>query len=96
MGLNPYQRDMGIRGYVSGFLAAQISSFCCIPFYYPFTTISRRLQMEAEKPMEQKFYKGNFNCARVIIKNEGYKGLYKGLSVCLVKNGFAALIPLFY
>lgn len=43
MGLNPYQKDIGIKGFVSGFFAAQIAGITARPFNYPFDTVRRRL-----------------------------------------------------
>merc|ERR1740133_658601 len=64
MGLNPYQKDMGLMGFVTGFFAAQIAGI----------TVRRRLQMESEKPMEQRIYKGTLDCAKVIVQKEGWYG----------------------
>jgi len=43
MGLNPYQKDLGLMGFVSGFFAAQIAGITARPFNYPFDTVRRRL-----------------------------------------------------
>jgi hypothetical protein len=43
MGLNPYQKDNGIKGFVSGFFAAQVAGLVARPFNYPFDTVRRRL-----------------------------------------------------
>jgi solute carrier family 25 (adenine nucleotide translocator) protein 4/5/6/31 len=96
MGLNPYQKDMGIKGFVSGFFAAQIAGISARPFNYPFDTVRRRIQMESEKPMEQRLYKGTIDCAKVIIQKEGLAGMYKGMLADIVRGGFAAMVPLIY
>ena len=57
MGLNPYQTDKGIKGLVGAFLAAQLAGVAARPFNYPFDTVRRRLQMESEKPPEERHYK---------------------------------------
>jgi len=43
MGCNPYQKDLGIKGFVSGFVAAQVAGLVARPFNYPFDTVRRRL-----------------------------------------------------
>lgn len=96
MGLNPYQKDLGIKGFVSGFFAAQIAGITARPFNYPFDTVRRRLQMESEKPMDQRIYKGTIHCAKHIVANEGIQGLYKGLTADIVRGAFAAMVPLIY
>lgn len=96
MGLNPYQKDMGVMGFVTGFFAAQFAGIVARPFNYPFDTVRRRLQMESEKPMEQRLYKGTFDCARVILAKEGVAGMYKGVLADIVRGGFAAMVPLLY
>jgi len=96
MGLNPYQKDMGLMGFVTGFFAAQIAGITARPFNYPFDTVRRRLQMESEKPMEQRIYKGTLDCAKVIVQKEGFGGLYKGMLADIVRGGFAAMVPLLY
>ena len=77
-------------------LHAQIAGISARPFNYPFDTVRRRLQMESEKPMEQRIYKGTLHCARHIVANEGIPGLYKGLVADIVRGGFAAMVPLIY
>jgi len=96
MGLNPYQKDVGILGFVSGFAAAQIAGITARPFNYPFDTVRRRLQMESEKPMDQRMYKGTMHCCKTIVATEGIQGLYKGLVADIVRGAFAAMVPLLY
>lgn len=96
MGLNPYQKDLGWKGFVSGFFAAQVAGITARPFNYPFDTVRRRLQMESEKPMEERLYKGTIHCAKTIVAQEGVGGLYKGLVADIVRGGFAAMVPLIY
>merc|ERR1712086_467459 len=94
MGLNPYQKDLGLMGFVSGFIAAQTAGIVARPFNYPFDTVRRRLQMESEKPMEQRLYKGTIDCGRVILQKEGLAGMYKGMFADVIRGGFAAMVPL--
>merc|ERR1712188_250163 len=68
MGVNPYKNDKGLMGMLSTFFSAQTAVPCSAFFTYPFDTIRRRLQMQSEKPPEQRLYKGTFHCAQKIIK----------------------------
>jgi len=96
MGLNPWQKDMGWKGFASGFVAAQVAGITARPFNYPFDTVRRRLQMESEKPMESRMYKGTVHCAMTIVKTEGLTALYKGMLADIIRGGFAAMVPLIY
>merc|ERR1712223_740113 len=79
VGLNPYKADKGIMGAVSTFAAAQIAITAGAGVSYPFDTVRRRLQMQAEKPVEEHVYKGTVDCLKKIAAEEGVgKGLYKG------------------
>lgn len=96
MGLNPYQKDKGIMGLVSCFVAAQVAGVAARPFNYPFDTVRRRLQMESEKPMDQRIYKGTMHCVKHIVEHEGVAGLYKGLVADIVRGAGAALVLVAY
>merc|ERR1711939_37318 len=97
VGLNPYKSDKGLLGIVSTFGAAQSAIIAGASISYPFDTVRRRLQMQAEKPVEEHIYKGTMDCLKKIAAEEGVaKGLYKGF----VANGFrsvgGALVLVFY
>merc|ERR1711937_648213 len=62
VGLNPYKNDKGIMGAVSTFCAAQTAITLGAGISYPFDTVRRRLQMQAEKPVEEHVYKGTTDC----------------------------------
>jgi len=96
MGLNPYQKDRGVMGLVSCFIAAQVAGIAARPFNYPFDTVRRRLQMESEKPMDQRIYKGSLHCVKHIVQHEGLPGLYKGLVADIVRGAGAALVLVAY
>merc|ERR1712046_272236 len=79
VGLNPYKSDKGILGIVSTFGAAQSAIIAGAGISYPFDTVRRRLQMQAEKPVEEHVYKGTMDCLKKIAAEEGIAaGLYKG------------------
>lgn len=94
--MNPYQRDLGVMGILAGFAAGMFSLAAAMPLSYPFDTIRRRLQMESEKPMNERIYKTTVNGVRVIIKQEGITALYKGLAANMVRGAGAAMVPVLY
>merc|ERR1739845_43933 len=96
MGLNPYQKDKGIMGLVSCFVAAQVAGICARPFNYPFDTVRRRLQMESEKPMDQRIYKGTVDCGVKILRDEGFSGMYKGALANIFRGVGASLVLVLY
>lgn len=96
MGLNPYQKDKGIKGLVGAFFAAQLAGVAARPFNYPFDTVRRRLQMESEKPPEERHYKGTMHCVQTIIKEEGFFALYKGIVADIVRGAGAAFVLVLY
>merc|ERR1712050_20492 len=65
-GLNPYKTDKGIMGAVSTFVAAQTAITVGAGATYPFDTVRRRMQMQAEKPPEEHIYKGTGDCFKRI------------------------------
>lgn len=96
MGLNPWQKDRGFLGLVTCFVAAQFAGVAARPFNYPFDTVRRRLQMESEKPMAERMYKGTLHCATTIVKTEGIAGLYKGIVADVVRGAGSALVLVAY
>jgi len=96
MGLNPYKNDKGAMGMLSTFLSAQTAVLCSAFFTYPFDTIRRRLQMQSEKPPEQRLYKGTFHCAQKIIKDEGMNAMFKGFVANAFRTVGAALVLVLY
>jgi solute carrier family 25 (adenine nucleotide translocator) protein 4/5/6/31 len=77
--LNPYQKDKGTLGALSSFIAVTVARTVVMPFNYPFDTVRRRMMLESEKPVAQRNYKGSWHCFSSILKNEGSKGMYKGM-----------------
>ena len=51
--INPYKNDNGPVGFASKFAIAQTTAIIAGFISYPFDTVRRRLQMQAEKPPEQ-------------------------------------------
>merc|ERR1711907_823119 len=97
VGLNPYKDDTGILGALSTFFAAQIAITAGAGVSYPFDTVRRRLQMQAEKPVEEHVYKGTVDCLKKIAAEEGVgKGLYKGFVANIFRSVGGALVLVFY
>ena len=79
VGLNPWKNDTGMMGYFSTFAAAQTAIIAGAGISSPFDSVRRRLQMQAEKPVEQHIYKGTVDRLKKIAAEEGIAaGVYKG------------------
>jgi len=97
VGLNPYKNDTGIMGALTTFGAAQIAITAGAGISYPFDTVRRRLQMQAEKPVEEHVYKGTVDCLKKIAAEEGVgKGLYKGFVANCLRSVGGAMVLVFY
>ena len=77
--MNPYKSDTGTLGYVSAFVAITVARTLNLPFNYPFDTIRRRMMLQSEIPIEQRTYKGAVDCIRQVFRNEGFRGVYRGM-----------------
>jgi len=96
-GINPYAKDKGIIGAISTFVAAQTAITFGAGATYPFDTVRRRMQMQAEKPPEEHIYKGTGDCFKRIAAEEGLAaGLYKGFIANVVRSVGGALVLVFY
>jgi len=95
-GLNPWDRETTFRGIASKWGGAQISVIMSGFVTYPFDTVRRRLQMESERPVDKRLYKGAAHCARKIIKDEGMKAMFKGAGANILRGTGAALVLVFY
>ncbi|XP_046812570.1 congested-like trachea protein isoform X2 [Lucilia cuprina] len=66
---------------IKSFLSGGFGGICTVLSGHPLDTIKVRLQtMPRPAPGEQPMFKGTFDCAAKTIKNEGFLGLYKGMS----------------
>eukprot|EP00008_Paramoeba_atlantica_P012417 CAMPEP_0201481314 /NCGR_PEP_ID=MMETSP0151_2-20130828/5570_1 /ASSEMBLY_ACC=CAM_ASM_000257 /TAXON_ID=200890 /ORGANISM="Paramoeba atlantica, Strain 621/1 / CCAP 1560/9" /LENGTH=305 /DNA_ID=CAMNT_0047863443 /DNA_START=99 /DNA_END=1016 /DNA_ORIENTATION=- len=79
MGLNPYQKDRGWKGFTSAIIICTAARTAVLPFNYPFDTVRRRLMLESEKAPSERMYKSGVHCSIQILKKEGVVGLYKGI-----------------
>merc|ERR1711988_1311712 len=97
VGLNPYKNDKGIVGFVSTFISAQIAIIAGAGISYPFDTVRRRLQMQAELPPEKHVYAGTLDCLKKIAAEEGvFMGLYKGFVANALRSVGGALVLVLY
>merc|ERR1711887_217011 len=95
-GLNPFDKETGLRGIASKWAGAQFSVIMSGFVTYPFDTVRRRLQMESELPVEKRMYKGAVHCANKIVKDEGMKAMFKGAGANVLRGTGAALVLVLY
>merc|ERR1719235_3059297 len=97
VGLNPYKNDKGVLGVVSTFISAQTAIIAGATISYPFDTVRRRLQMQAELPPKKHVYNGTFDCLKKIAAEEGVAaGVYKGFVANAFRSVGAALVLVLY
>merc|ERR1719263_2724647 len=84
--MNPYKKDKGMMGVVAAFTAATVARSITTPFNYPFDTIRRRTMLDSEKPAAERLYRSGIHCFGQVMKNEGFKGVYKGLIPEMVRG----------
>jgi len=95
-GLNPWDKDLSFIGIASKWACAQFSVIMSGFVTYPFDTVRRRLQMQSEKPIEERMYKGAVHCAQKIIADEGVKAMFKGAGANILRGTGAALVLVLY
>merc|ERR1712084_3309 len=97
VGLNPYKDDKGILGLVTTFASAQTAIIAGAGISYPFDTVRRRLQMQAELPKEKHIHNGTMDCLKKIAAEEGIAaGVYKGFIANAFRSVGAALVLVLY
>ena len=79
-------------GFASMFAAAQTAIIMGAGISYPFETVRRRLQMQAEKAVKQHIYKGTADC----VKKGVAAGLYKGFVANALRSVGGALVLVLY
>jgi len=93
---NPYKGQTGLVPIMSKFVVAQIAVTASGLVAYPFDTVRRRLQMESEKPMADRMYKGTMDCGMKVLKTEGFGGMYKGALANIFRGVGASLVLVMY
>jgi len=95
-GINPWDKDVTPWGIATKFVGAQFSVIMSGFATYPFDTVRRRLQMESERPLDQRMYRGAADCFRKILADEGPKALFKGAGANVLRGTGAALVLVLY
>lgn len=93
---NPYQKDVTVVGILSKFGCAQTSALSAAYASYPFDTVRRRLQMQAEKPQSEWVYNGTMDCFAKIARDEGTGALFKGAGANALRTVGSALVLVMY
>jgi len=96
LGINPWKSEKGFVGIASKWAGAQFSVIMSGFVTYPFDTVRRRLQMQSEKPLDQRMYKGALHCAQKILKDEGSSAMFKGAGANVLRGTGAALVLVIY
>jgi len=96
MAFNPYAKEQGLVAVMSKFIVAQIAVTASGLVAYPFDTVRRRLQMQSDKPVEERLYKGTMDCGVKILKEEGFGGMYKGALANIFRGVGASLVLVLY
>jgi solute carrier family 25 (adenine nucleotide translocator) protein 4/5/6/31 len=92
----PWIRDEGLKGFVSKFTCAQVAALCAANASYPFDTVRRRLQADAQRPLGERRYKGNLDCLKKIYRVEGLGALYRGAGYNALRTITSALALVAY
>jgi solute carrier family 25 protein 34/35 len=72
---------------LSAFIAGGIAACGAVTATHPFETVKIRLQLQGElqsKDVAIKKYRGVFHGVKVIVQNEGVKGIYRGIGAAYI------------
>jgi solute carrier family 25 (adenine nucleotide translocator) protein 4/5/6/31 len=94
--INPWKNEKGVIGFASKFAIAQTTAIIAGFISYPFDTIRRRLQMQAEKPRDKWLYQGTLDCAAKIVQAEGVGAMFKGFGANVLRTLGGALVLVGY
>ena len=92
----PWIRDEGLKGIVCKFTTAQCAALCAAYASYPFDTVRRRLQVDAQRPLGERRYKGNLDCLKKVYRVEGVRALFRGAGYNAVRTVTSALALVAY
>ena len=93
---NPYKNDLGAVGIVSKFFIAQLVAITAGYASYPFDTVRRRLQMQAEKPRSEWLYQGTMDCFTKVAQKEGMGAFFKGAGANALRTVGSAMVLVLY
>ncbi|EFA11093.1 congested-like trachea protein [Tribolium castaneum] len=72
-------------GPIQYFICGGFGGICTVVVGHPLDTIKVRLQtMPIPKPGEKPLYSGTLDCLKTTVRNEGIRGLYKGMGAPLL------------
>merc|ERR1719450_1862425 len=89
-------KTMKQGGLFSMYCIAQFTAIIAGFISYPFDTVRRRLQMQAEKPKSEWLYTGTLDCAVKIVKDEGMGAMFKGFAANVLRTPGGALVLVGY
>ena len=92
----PWIRDEGLKGIVCKFTTAQCAALCAAYASYPFDTVRRRLQADAQRPLGERRYKGNLDCLKKVYRVEGVRALFRGAGYNALRTITSALALVAY
>jgi solute carrier family 25 (adenine nucleotide translocator) protein 4/5/6/31 len=92
----PWIRDEGLKGIVCKFTTAQCAALCAAYASYPFDTVRRRLQADAQRPLGERRYKGNLDCLKKVYRVEGVRALFRGAGYNALRTVTSALALVAY
>ena len=92
----PWIRDEGLKGIVCKFTTAQSAALCAAYASYPFDTVRRRLQADAQRPLGERRYKGNLDCLKKVYRVEGVRALFRGAGYNALRTITSALALVAY
>ena len=92
----PFIKEEGLRGIASKFTCAQWAALCAAYASYPFDTVRRRLQVDAQRPLGERRYKGNLDCLKKVYRVEGVRALFRGAGYNAVRTVTSALALVAY
>ena len=75
------------RARNSAFIAGGIAACGAVTATHPFETVKIRMQLQGElqdKGHQPKLYRGPFHGVSVIVRNEGVRGIYRGLGCAYI------------
>lgn len=81
-------------GLLMKYAIAQSVAVVSVSMAYPFDTVRRRLMMMAGEG--EKMYTGTMDCWKKIVKDEGWKALYKGNATNVMRSIGCALVLVGY
>ncbi|KAK4226142.1 mitochondrial thiamine pyrophosphate carrier 1 [Podospora fimiseda] len=96
--LRPHFSKLELPFSSGGALAGTIASVTAKSVTFPLDLVRKRIQVQG--PTRDKYfqimpeYKGAINTARTIVRKDGYRGLYRGLTVSLVKAAPASAVTM--